>query len=129
MLDRIDLHVHVSAVEISKLSMDSSNNEKSKTIQQRVQVARNIQEDRFTKSNITCNAEMSSRFTKRFCHLNKNELDFLTQATVKLGLTARSYFKTIKVARTITDLANSDDIEIVHLAESLQYRHSPHHQL
>jgi magnesium chelatase family protein len=122
MLDRIDLHVHVPAVEVSKLTASNLTAETSSVIQSRVQHARDIQTKRFIKSNITTNAEMSTKDLKIFCPLDPSSQSFLTEATAKLGLTARSYFKTIKVARTIADLAGEGSITTKHLAESLQYR-------
>ena len=122
MLDRIDLHVSVPAVDVKKLVQVKTNAEKSAVIQQRVQQARNIQTKRFIGTKLIANADMSTKDIKKFCPLGEKELDFLTQATAKLGLTARSYFKTIKTARTIADLAGDKDINLKHLAEAVQYR-------
>jgi magnesium chelatase family protein len=125
MLDRIDLHVKVAAVEISKLTNPINTAEKSEQIRTRVQSARNIQTNRFANSDIECNAEMTTKQIKIFSPLGDPERAFLTQATAKLGLTARSYFKTIKVARTIADLQETPEIETKHLAEAIQYRYHP----
>ena len=122
MNDRIDLHVQVSAVEVEKLTREDARAEKSNTIQQRVQKARKRQILRFVGTKVTCNAEMSTKQVKHYCPLSEAERQFLSQATQKLDLTARSYFKTIKVARTIADLNGDESITITHLAEALQYR-------
>ncbi len=123
MNDRIDLHVPVSAVEVEKLTRVENNAEKSSIVQKRVQKARQRQLLRFVGTKLTCNAEMNTKQVKQLCELGEAERMFLTQATRKLDLTARSYFKTIKVARTIADLQGDDVIGVVHLAEALQYRH------
>jgi magnesium chelatase family protein len=122
MLDRIDLHVTVPAVNIRKLTQEESQAEPSSIIQKRVQKARDCQTTRFNGINLTCNADMSTKHIKKYCLLDIKSRTFLAQATAKLGLTARSYFKTIKVARTIADLAGSVNIDLSHLAEALQYR-------
>lgn len=123
MLDRIDLHVHVPAVDVKKLASYRGTAESSDVIQQRVQNARNIQQDRFINDGIQANAEMSSQHVKQYVELDAASLSYLTNATARLGLSARGYFKTLKVARTIADLALAARVTREHLAEALQYRH------
>jgi magnesium chelatase family protein len=127
MMDRIDLHVTVPAVPIKKL-IRSHNAESSRVIQVRVQKARNLQTIRYKGTKLTANAELDTKAISAYCHLGELEKSFLTQATAKLGLTARSYYKTIKVARTIADLAGEGSITKAHLSEALQYRPSEHFQ-
>lgn len=122
MLDRIDLHLFVPAVEVDKLTQNHTSGESSTIIQSRVQLARNRQTVRFVHTSLITNSDMTTKDIKKFCQLDDKARDFLTQATAKLGLTARSYFKTIKVARTIADLEAVDNISVTHLAEALQYR-------
>lgn len=122
LLDRIDIHLNVEAVEIDKLAKFKSRGETSETIQARVQMARDRQLERFTGQSISANGEMSTKQIKEFCRMGKKENDFLTQAAQKLHLTARSFFKTIRVARTIADLGEAEAIGLNHLAEALQYR-------
>lgn len=122
MLDRIDLHLFVPAVEVDKLTQNHTSGESSTIIQSRVQLARNRQTVRFVHTSLITNSDMTTKDIKKFCQLDDKARDFLTQATAKLGLTARSYFKTIKVARTIADLEVVDNISVTHLAEALQYR-------
>lgn len=123
MLDRIDIHLDVPAVKVEKLtSREKSNNESSKIIQKRVQVARDIQTKRFKSSKITSNAEMNNKDIKKFCELSDDCLNLLKLAVSKMQLSARSYQRTIKLARTIADLEGEKAIKPSHIAESLQYR-------
>lgn len=121
-LDRIDLHLTVAAVEIEKLSNTSLTNESSATVRARVQAARDIQSQRFSGLKCTSNGEMNTRLLKKHCPLEPKSVIFLNQVAHKLNISARSYFKTIKVARTIADLDKSETITTTHLAEALQYR-------
>jgi len=122
-LDRIDLHVEVPAVKHEKLTADSSQQaEDSKTVRERVQGARERQQERFAGTPLTCNAEMTAKNIKKYCVLDPKEQNFLRQAVVQMNLTARAYHRILKVSRTIADLAGSEKIETTHLAEALQYR-------
>jgi len=126
-LDRIDIHIDVPSVETQKLvGKDETKKETSKEIQKRVQAARDIQTKRFkgisASRRIKSNSEMSTRDVKKFCPLSSNCRTMMISATASMNLTARSYFKVIKIARTIADLANEKDIAANHLAEALQYR-------
>ncbi len=127
-LDRIDLHVGMTAVEVEKLTEDGhEHGDSSEIIQKRVQRARDTQRRRFVKTTIHSNAEMRTRDVKLFCPLSSECLVLLRQAVSKLGLSARSYYKVIKVARTIADLEGVESITPLHIAESLQYR--PKHMI
>lgn len=122
-LDRIDIHVDVPSVETQKLVDSSSQKgEKSHQIQKRVQLARNIQLKRFKGGRIKSNAEMSARDVKEYCKLNEASRTIMLSATSTMNLTARSYFKVIKIGRTIADLAGEAEISTAHIAEALQYR-------
>jgi magnesium chelatase family protein len=125
-LDRIDLHVRVSAVDSTKLGTNSTvvdiANETSPAMRQRVMQARAIQQARFANQGLYTNSQMKNRQIKKYCQLSPEGERILRLAIEKYDLSARSYFKVIKVARTIADLANSQDIKTEHLAESLQYR-------
>jgi magnesium chelatase family protein len=123
MLDRIDIHLDVPAVKVEKLtSQEKSQNESSKIIQKRVQAARDIQTKRFKNLKITSNAEMSNKDIRKFCELSDECLSLLKLAVTKMQLSARSYQRTIKLARTIADLEEELEIKPQHIAESLQYR-------
>lgn len=120
-LDRIDLHVEVPRIKFEKFSGDYSS-EESKTIRARVEKARLAQKERFSGSPTITNSEMGSEEIKKFCALDKGCLDLMRSAVSNLHLSARSYYRIIKVARTIADLAQSDNIEASHIAEAIQYR-------
>jgi magnesium chelatase family protein len=123
--DRIDLWVEVPQVEHDKLSRDSFA-ETSKTIQERVIRAREIQKARFAKQGknqrILTNSEMSVRDLKNFISLGENVKNTLTRAAKRLDLSARAYHRVIKIARTIADLEGAAAINEAHILEALQYR-------
>lgn len=121
-LDRIDMHIDVMPVEHEKLTDDSKDIESSSIVRDRVIRVNEIQKKRFFGLRIKSNAEMNSHQVKEFCQMSSDAEQLLKQAVAKMGLSARSYFKVIKVAKTIADLSLSDVIESSHIAESLQYR-------
>ncbi len=122
-LDRIDIHIDVPSVETQKLiTGNKENRETSKFIQKRVQIAREFQLKRFKGTKIKSNSEMTTRDVKKYCEIDENSRTIMTSALATMNLTARSYFKVIKIARTIADLAAEKNISSVHIAEALQYR-------
>ncbi len=121
-IDRIDLHAHVPAVAVEKLTGATFNAESSRVVQQRVQEARDRQLHRLKKYSLSANTEMSTKIVKDLCLLSPEVHAFLRQAVSRLGLSARSYYRVIKVSRTIADLAGDHEITLPHVAESLQYR-------
>lgn len=120
-LDRIDIHISVPAVKVEKLT-NTQKGESSAKIQSRVQKAREIQEKRFKTLAITANAEMSAKLMKKYCNLDEQSILLLKQAISKLNLSARSFHRVVKIARTIADLEESVKIKSNHVAEALQYR-------
>lgn len=123
MLDRIDIHLDVPAVKVEKLhSLDESLSEKSASIRKRVQKARDTQTKRFKNKKITSNSEMGNKEIKEFCELDENSVKLLQLAVVKMNLSARSYNRTIKLARTIADLEGLNKINSTHIAQALLYR-------
>lgn len=122
LLDRIDLHVEVPEVELKKLTARKLSGKKSKQIRVRVSKARQKQRVRFKSAKLFTNGEMNSRQVRELCFLSNECRSLLTNATAKMGLTARSYFKVIKIAQTIADLSDENHIATHHLAEALQYR-------
>ncbi len=121
-LDRIDLHVNVPAVAMEKLTGKDNQAETSAKIRQRVEAARVIQVKRFKDLPIFTNSAMHNKQVKIFCELSVATERILKLAVEKFDLSARSYFRLIKVARTIADLAGAPAIESDHLAEALQFR-------
>ena len=122
-LDRIDIHLDVPAVKTEKLIGNKKvNSPSSKEIRLKVQIARDIQTKRFKDEKIVSNAEMNSRLIKKYCLISKESEEILKMAVEKLNLSARSYSKILKIARTIADLENSKNIESNHISEALQYR-------
>jgi magnesium chelatase family protein len=124
LLDRIDIHIEVPRVDYEKLSADRVG-ESSESIRARVQAARNIQNHRFSKngsSDIVCNADMRVGEIRQFCKVGEEGQRLMRSAMTQLNLSARAYHRILKLARTIADLAGSEEIQSVHLAEALQYR-------
>jgi magnesium chelatase family protein len=121
LLDRIDLHIDVPSVPEEKLTSNISS-ESSLKVRERVAKAREIQKERFKNLKIFNNGEMSSAQIKRFCKLSLEAEDLLKQAISKLSLSARSYFKTVKIGQTIADLNGAKKIEASFIAEALQFR-------
>lgn len=123
MLDRIDIHLDVPAVKVEKLtSAQKTKNEASESIRKRVQKARDLQTKRFKGAKISSNAEMNNKDIKNFCLLSDECINLLKLAVSKMQLSARSYQRVIKLARTIADLDGSSEIKPAHIAEALQYR-------
>ena len=121
LLDRIDLHVEVPRVPHKDLTTPVPA-EDSKTIRQRVNRARLVQRERLAGTGLHANAQMQARHIQTFCKLDSAGEKLLEQVTDRLGLSARTYTRILKLARTIADLAESPTIESLHLAEAIQYR-------
>ncbi len=124
MLDRIDIHIDVPRVNYDKLSSDRLG-EPSSAIRERVQKARQKQLERFSQiknAQIVCNADMRVAEVRQFCKLDDSGDNLIRAAMSQLNLSARAYHRILKLARTIADLAGSEQIQVAHLAEALQYR-------
>ena len=128
LLDRIDIHCEIQAVPFKQLS-EMQPGEPSATIRERVIKARNIQTERFSSlpkqggvGRVYCNAQMSERMLHDFAEPDAESLDMLRMAMERLKLSARAYSRILKVARTIADLAGSEKVQSVHIAEAIGYR-------
>ena len=122
-LDRIDLHVSVPAVEIDKLTVSSNESaQKSSEIRDKVMRTRERQTKRFSGDGIYTNAQMKNKQVKKYCQLGGDAERMMRIAAEKFAVSARGYFRLLKVSRTIADLDESDNIEERHVAEALQYR-------
>lgn len=122
LLDRIDIHIEVPAVEYKQLT-DPSDGEPSAEIRERVTAARRIQAERYSrKKNTKINGDIGSRDIRKYCQVDKEGADLLKAAIDRMGLSARAYDRILKVSRTIADLEESVQILPQHLAEAIQYR-------
>lgn len=121
LLDRIDIHIEVNAIKYEKLNSNEKA-ESSETIRERVNCARKKQLKRYKEYNIFSNSELAPSMIEEFCRLNCLGEKLLKNAFQKLNLSARAYGKILRIARTIADLDNSEDILENHIAEAIQYR-------
>ncbi len=122
LLDRIDIHIEVTPVDFDQLT-ERRKAEKSEVVRERVVTARAIQSERFKDiDGVYSNAQMSATMAREFCELSQASNTLLKSAMNKLKLSARAYDRILKVARTISDLAGSEEIKTEHLAEAIQYR-------
>lgn len=121
LLDRIDIQIEVPAVKYKELSQQLAS-EDSSAIRRRVNHARAVQLGRFAGRTLFCNAHMTSRDIRKFCHPDAAGEKLLESAMARLGLSARAYTRILKVARTIADLAGEERVGGAHLAEAIQYR-------
>jgi magnesium chelatase family protein len=124
-LDRIDLHVDVPPVDLRELAENQKAAqflESSAAIRKRVERARILQQERFVKDGFHTNAQMRNAQVKKYCVISPEGDRLLQQAGMRFQLSARSYMKVLKIARTIADLEGAGNVGLSHLAEALQYR-------
>jgi magnesium chelatase family protein len=121
LLDRIDIHVEVPRLEVETIAK-SPDGESSAQIRARVKRAREIQQERFQSKAINCNSEMSGKLLEKHCNLTPESNELLKNAIERLNLSARAYDRILKLSRTIADLEESNEIEVDHVAEAVQYR-------
>ena len=123
LLDRMDLHVNVPSVEFEAMRRREKA-ESSAAVRERVNAARELQKKRFANAAVSCNAYMTAPMVGELCRLDAAGEKLLKGAFDRLGLTARSHDRLLRVARTIADLDGSESIEVHHLAEAVQYRNT-----
>ena len=121
LLDRIDIQIEVTPVKYQKLDSDTEQ-ETSAQIRQRVNKARKLQQMRYQDYGIYSNAELTPALIQKYCKLDSKEKELLQNAFERLGLSARAHARILKVARTIADLEEKENIEAKHLAEAIGYR-------
>jgi magnesium chelatase family protein len=121
LLDRIDLHIEVPAVPFDDLR-GKRPGESSADMRERIAAAREVQQRRYIKTSCRTNANLSGKMLEKHCLLNKAEHDFLRDAVERLALSARSYTRILRVARTIADLDGTESIQVRHLAEAIACR-------
>ena len=121
LLDRIDIQVSVPPVDASLFGVRGVG-ESSAEIRKRVSVARGIQRERFRNLSFKSNAEMSSEYARRFASMTPEVERFAVSAATKMDLSARGYFRLLKVARTIADLRGAAAVSVMDLSEALRYR-------
>lgn len=121
LLDRIDIHCEIQAVPYALLK-DMQPGESSATIRERVIRARQIQAERFAGTAIHCNAQMTPKMVRQYCQLDAASDQLLEASMAKMGLSARAYDRILKLARTIADLAGSEQIQQPHIFEAISYR-------
>lgn len=122
LLDRIDIQVDVPRLTPTELLTTTEIEEDSATIRKRVIAARKIQAIRYKNDNILTNSELTSELIKKYCQLDSKSQELMKIAIVKYQLSGRRYDRVLKLARTIADLANSENIQQIHLMQALQYK-------
>lgn len=121
LLDRIDLHLEVAALDYKDMSGPSLG-ENSAAIKKRVDASRTIQGERFAgESAIYCNSQMNTKMVEKYCPLDTKSSTILEKSVTRLGLSARAYHRILKMARTIADMDNSPAIQQAHVAEAVQF--------
>ena len=121
MLDRLDLHIEVPPVDYASLKSNAKE-ETSEQIRKRVNRAREIQNKRYEGTGITCNARLLPGMLNQYCKLTDDAEALLKASFDRLGLSARAYDRILKVARTIADLEEKENVEVSHIAQAIQFR-------
>jgi magnesium chelatase family protein len=123
LLDRIDIHIEVPRLQHEEL-LGRPQGEPSAVIRDRVMQARALQQERFAKERgkLYANGAMQAAQIRKYCGVNSEVKELLRSAIQQLGLSARAYDRILKLSRTIADLAGSEEIQVPHVAEAIQYR-------
>ncbi len=123
LLDRIDIVMEVPRLSAEELALQNDNKaESSEKIRQRVVLARNIQLERYKNTGIYTNSELTPKLIKKYCHLDEAASSLLKEAVRKFSMSARAYDRVLKLSRTIADLEQSENINVKHIAQAVQYR-------
>ena len=122
LLDRIDLIIEVPRLTTEELISTTSESESSSAIRERVVKARKLQANRYKDDGILTNSELTAEMIKKYCKLDEKSQQIMKMAAQKYQLSGRKYNRVLKIARTIADLGNSENIESIHLTQALQYR-------
>ncbi|MCP4523849.1 MAG: YifB family Mg chelatase-like AAA ATPase [Candidatus Gracilibacteria bacterium] len=124
LIDRVDIFIEVPKVKTEKLQVndDYTGREDSQMIKSRVQKSKEIQLDRFKGTLLTSNSEMGTKEINTYCQLDTEADRIIKQAVVNMNLSARAYYRIIKLARTIADLGGEKNIGVIHIAEALSFR-------
>ena len=121
MLDRLDIHVEVPAVEYEELT-GKAEGETSAEIRKRVEAARALQQERYKGTGVYCNARLTTSLIQKYCILTPLADKVLKDAFERMGMSARSYDRILKIARTIADLDGAEDIDVQHIAQAIRFR-------
>lgn len=121
LLDRMDIHIEVASVKFKELDYGETG-DLSSVIRKRVEKARKVQLERYKGLHIYSNSQLQPAMSNKFCKLDEKCRDIMKNAFDRLGMSARAHSRILKVARTIADMDNSEDIRPNHLAEAIQYR-------
>ena len=121
LLDRIDLHIEIESIPPERIA-DDTLEESSEAIRERVETARTVQRRRYAGRGIQCNARLDARSITEFCRMKPDARKMLMKACDTMKLSNRAFTRILKVSRTIADMADSDMIELAHVAEAVQYR-------
>lgn len=121
LMDRIDMILEIPREKMDSI-LDTVKTDSSEQIAEKVIQAWRIQQERFAGTTITTNAHISAKYIDQFIVLDSQAKDFLSQAAQRLSLSARVVHRTMKLARTIADIAGVADVKVEHLAEAMQYR-------
>lgn len=121
LMDRIDICINTQKVSVSELN-SSKQGESSLEIRSRVIKAHEIQKERFKNDGIMFNSQMNNKSIEKYCALGKEENEFMGQVAVKYDMSARTYYRILKIARTIADLDDSESLRVKHLKEAIRYK-------
>ena len=122
LLDRIDLIINIPRLTTEELINTKTEAEPSAKIRERVVKARKIQSERYKEEGILTNSELSARMIKKYCKLDEQSTAMMKAAAQKFNLSGRKYNRILKIARTIADLAESENIKLEHLTQALQFK-------